>query len=537
MSITLDLKPQEGMQTEALQCPADEMFLGGQAGPGKSWFLLYADVEDAIRHPELRALFLRRNMPELADLLEKAMTMYTALGARFVTQHPLYLRPAFIFPRYTFTEGVDGTLESIEPQPKTTGATFVFGHMSNEKDKYAYSGFEWTRINWDELPNFLESQYTFMWSRVRNAQGIKTRMRATGNPVGIGMLWVKRRFIDSMKPREIKAFVKVGNKDVEVPVGTPKSKTRCFIPGVRSQNGYVGEDYEGNLAQLDSRMYNALALGKWEIEDVPGQLISGKWLDFAFSGKVKPLEDKALMEIPAVAFDYATDRGSDKSVLGEGRGNSMFKLRSWPYTTQSDAAYIVSEAADRYGINMCRVGVDGNGAGVGVCEKLEEGCKEVILNIPEKKGWHVEIKQIPRLERCCETDKSYSEKWKAMRRLNFPNFRSQMYWKLKDDMEHGRIDLSFLLSDKESAQYVEMLQEELLSITYEERGGLIFIIKKEDLRHPDRLGRSPDFADTLAIWNWVRERQREHYKPRNEIDEETWGNSESAEEKYSRAHF
>lgn len=538
MSISLDLAPQPGMQVEALQCPADEMFLGGQAGPGKSWFLLYADIEDAIKHPAMRVLFLRRQMPELADLLEKAMAMYLPLGATFIKQHSLYLRPAFVFPQYKWSVNSDGVLENIEIIPKTQGAIFVFGHMSHETDKYAYGGFEWTRINWDELPNFLETQYTFMWSRVRTAvKGLRTRMRATGNPVGIGMLWVKRRFIDPMPAREIRSFVKVGNKDIEVPIGTPRSKTRCFIPGIRSQNTYLGEDYEGNLAQLDPRMYNALALGKWEVEDVPGQLISGKWLDHALSGKVKPLEDPVLMQIPAVAFDYATDRGSDSSVLMKGRGNRPLSIQAWPYTTQSDAAYLVSDAADQYGIHVCKVGVDGNGPGVGVCERLEEGAKEVILTLPDKKGWHVEIKKIPRLERCCETDKGYSQQWKAMRRLNFPNFRSQMYWKLKDDLEHGRVDLSYLLLDKGSSQYLEKLQEELLSITYEERAGLIFIIKKEDLRHPDRLGRSPDFADTLAIWNWVRERTRETYKRRNEIDEETWGDTEALEEKYARAHF
>jgi hypothetical protein len=132
-----------------------------------------------------------------------------------------------------------------------------------------------------------------------------------------------------------------------------------------------------------------------------------------------------------------------------------------------------------------------------------------VLSLPGKDGWVVDIKSIRNLERCTETDKQFTELWKHRARKNFPNFRSQMYWKLKDDLEHNRIDLSFLLIDKDTDDLaIEELQKELLAITYEERAGMIYILSKKEMRHPDRLGHSPDFADTLAMWNWVRERTR-----------------------------
>jgi len=531
--IQLKLIPQEGMQTEALESPADELFLGGQAGPGKSWLLLFADLPEALEYGNLRVLFLRRNSPELADLLDKAISMYKPLGAKFYTKHPLYQRSAFQFPLYDIEKDEEGNITSINPKPgKPEGAVFVFGHMDEEKTKYDYGGFEFTRINWDELPNFLESQYLFMWSRLRSAKifnddgslrlELKTRMRATGNPVGIGMLWVKRRFIDPMPARCLRAFAKIGDRDIMVDVDShPTAKTRMFIPGDRQQNKFIGQDYEGNLTMLGSRDYNALALGKWEIQDVPGQLISGKWLDHAFSGKVLPLEDATLRDRAALAFDYATDRGSDKSVLMVGPGNKVQKIRAWDYTKQDDAAYLVVREAKLWGWKDVKVAVDGNGPGVGVLEKLESGAKQVKLSLKECWNWVVDIEALPGVERCVETDKQYTDMWKIRARKNFPNFRSQMYWKLKDDLEQGRIDLSALLNEKESAEHIESLQTELLSITYEERAGMIYIVKKEDLRRPDRLGRSPDFADTLAMWNWVRERTREERKVRMpwDIDE------------------
>ena len=113
-----------------------------------------------------------------------------------------------------------------------------------------------------------------------------------------------------------------------------------------------------------------------------------------------------------------------------------------------------------------------------------------------------------------------------------------MYWQLREDFEYGRIDLSGLVQsqDENTTEHLEKLQEELLAITFEERAGLIYIIKKEDLRHADRLGRSPDYADTLAMWNWVRQRTRPKFED-SDIDEFGDKREESLEEKYACAHF
>ena len=523
----IKLVPNAGMQTKALESPADELFLGGQAGPGKSWFLLYADVIDAIKYPTLRVLFLRRKTPELADLLDKAVAMYTPLGARYLTQHPTYRRSVFVFPEFEWKEDEDGNLYDIKIKEgqdrKPSGAMFVFGHMDEEKTKYDYGGFEFQRINWDELPNFMESQYLFMWSRLRSANGIRTRMRGSGNPVGVGMLWVKRRFIDPMPPESLRAFSRVGNRDIMVPVGTPGSRTRMFIPGDRKDNLALDTAYESNLAMLDRRAYEALALGRWQVEDLPGQLISAAWIDFAVSGKVEPIKDEILRKLPSVAFDYATDRGVDKSVLMAGRGNVPMDLRSWPYTRQGDAAYLVTQAVAKWGSTTCKVAIDANGPGTGLAEMLEDGRKDIELKLPEFHGRIVDIPILKDLERCVEVDRTFSDRWKMLGQKNFPNFRSQMYWKLKDDMEHGRLDLSYLANNAEASGNTvdwEELQKELLSITYEERNGLIYVVSKTELRHADRLGRSPDYADTLAMWNWVRDRTRTERAPRMPGDED-----------------
>ena len=60
---------------------------------------------------------------------------------------------------------------------------------------------------------------------------------------------------------------------------------------------------------------------------------------------------------------------------------------------------------------------------------------------------------------------------------------------------------------------LHLLQEEVLAHTYKEENGVIKIIDKNILKDAEHLGRSPDRADALVIWNWVRERHREYKEP------------------------
>ena len=53
-------------------------------------------------------------------------------------------------------------------------------------------------IGFDELTQFEEQQYVFLFSRLRRRADVDfpLRMRAASNPGGIGHEWVKARFID-----------------------------------------------------------------------------------------------------------------------------------------------------------------------------------------------------------------------------------------------------------------------------------------------------------------------------------------------------
>lgn len=494
----LKLIPQEGMQEQVCQSPASELLMGGQAGPGKSWTLLFEDLEDIFRYPQIRILILRRLTTDLGDLTEKAYEMYSPFGARFSSRDRFYKKPTFTFPQFKQVNGV------WKPIPGTTGAKVVLGHCQHEKDKFNYSGFEFPRIKIDEVAQFTESQYLFLFSRCRTAHPeIKATIRSTCNPNGIGMLWVKRRFVDKIKPGEIKAFKRIEGVDTEVPIGTARSLTRTWIPGDRADNKYIGEDYESMLEQLSVEDYNALSKGLWEIPDQDNQLVKGAWWDHALSGEVQPLGNAA-DERFSIGGDFA-HQGQDLSTLFTGKGNKIIKVQHWPKTKTEEFAYAVYKEAQSRGLFSVEVGVDCIGPGVGVGDLLTSGGKIPIDGVLKT------IRPIPNLFKAVHKDPHFEQKWKYG--YKFHTLRSQMWWQFSKDMEEGRVDLSWLADAGCGFTELSKLQEEVLAHTYVVDNGVIKVKSKNDLRDPDKgIGRSPDFADGLVLWNWVRPRSVEEVK-------------------------
>ncbi|MCB0042872.1 MAG: terminase family protein [Caldilinea sp.] len=143
-----------------LLLPHREAFFGGQPGGGKSDALLmgalqYADV------PGYSALLLRRTYADLAlpgALMDRSLEWLVGTDARWNSTTKTWTFPS--------------------------GATVTFGYLENEKDKFRYQGAEFQYVGFDELTQFSETQYTYLFSRLRRLAGVNIplRMRSAGNP-------------------------------------------------------------------------------------------------------------------------------------------------------------------------------------------------------------------------------------------------------------------------------------------------------------------------------------------------------------------
>ena len=220
-------RPFPGGQTEFLSRGEFEVLYGGLAGPGKTDCIVAAATR-YIAHPSYQGLILRRTFPRLLEIIDRCWRIYPSLGGDYRSgEHRWY------FPG---------------------GATITLGHMQHEQDKYNYHGKEFQFIGFDELTEFLESQYLFMFSRARTTHpDLRPHIRSSTNPGGIGHRWVKERFIDIGRPGE--TFI------------DQHGFSRCFIEGSRTDNPALSENdpgYEQRLELLPEIEKMRLKHGIWD---------------------------------------------------------------------------------------------------------------------------------------------------------------------------------------------------------------------------------------------------------------------------------
>jgi hypothetical protein len=350
-------------------------------------------------------------------------------------------------------------------------------------------GHAYHRAYIDEVTRFPKVMYLYIFSRVRGKdKGFPYGIRASANPEedNEGYLWVYERFIQKLKktPLVPRYFKTVKDKDVETTADDPYSRSRVWVPSIRSENSHLDDSYERNLAQLPEHLQNALRYGIWGLSSRSNQVVKTEWWNLAISGEI-PFDKSPSKDYGA---DFAHE-GADKSVLIFGLGNQPQWCKWWPQTKTTEYARIISDDMKAQGVHNTWAAVDCNGPGAGVGDVLAEDSR-----IAE------------RFERCLEKDAHFDAwaKQKFAGRIQFDNWRSQAWWKLREDMEAGAIDLSRLHSGEGYFEDWNKLQEEILYHTFTVENGKVKVISKKELRKADKLGRSPDFADALVLWNWGR---------------------------------
>jgi hypothetical protein len=222
----------EGPQTDFLAADEKDVLYGGAAGGGKS----YAMIVDPLRYAHKsahRALILRRSMPELREMIDKSRELYPQAfpGAKFREVEKLWNFPS--------------------------GAKVEFGFLERDADVYRYQGQAYSWIGFDEITHLpTEFSWNYLASRLRTTDPeIKTYLRCTANPGGVGSHWVKNRYI---APQE-------HNKSFEGKDGL----TRKFIPAKLADNPYLAKDgiYEQMLKSLPPIQRRQLLEGNWDVAE------------------------------------------------------------------------------------------------------------------------------------------------------------------------------------------------------------------------------------------------------------------------------
>jgi len=207
-------------QAEFLLFEGKEGLYGGAAGGGKSDCLLMAALR-YVQFPNYNAILFRRTFSDLSlpgAIMDRAKEWL--LGKNGV--HWSEKEHRFTFP---------------------SKSTLSFGYLEHEDEKLRYQGAEFQFIGFDELTQFSETQYTYLFSRLRKNTGnpVPLFMRSASNPGGKGHEWVFQRFM------------------VE-----GKRNGRLFVSAKLGDNPSLNrEEYEVSLANLDPITRLQLLNGDW----------------------------------------------------------------------------------------------------------------------------------------------------------------------------------------------------------------------------------------------------------------------------------
>lgn len=287
-----------------LMLPHREALYGGAAGGGKSDALLMG----ALQHIDRRsysAIIFRKTIADLKKrgaLIDRSFEWLSGTDAKWSAS-----TYTWIFP---------------------SGATVAFGYLADASAKYSHQSAHYHYIAFDELSQFYQEDYLYLFSRNRrnlcqkhmkasklnnnnppgydprckacvefsDSADIPLRMRGATNPGGLGHVWLKKRFQMTKVKLPDGTFTFVG--------GNPK---RPFISANITDNPYLDEDeYEASLQELDPITRD--------------QLLKGDW-DAAHSGRFK----REWIDIPNGKPRRWSERG-DYWILGpDGNGESILK--------------------------------------------------------------------------------------------------------------------------------------------------------------------------------------------------------------------
>jgi hypothetical protein len=238
----------------------------------------------------------------------------------------------------------------------------------------------------------------------------------------------------------------------------------------------------------DSRLYQAMVRGICP-DQAFNALINSKWLD-----------DAVFADIPddssenAAGVDVAASENGDKGAIAYGKRNRLKHIQEFSCPSASHLAYNLMGKMATYNIPTLLdynvmpeyVGIDSVGVGTATVETFNDN------------GYDVTALSGGQWKETIPSDRFSGEPmWR------FLNLRSQMYYKLREDLRLGLIALD--IADK---TVLYSLRRELLAINYTSDTS-ISIESKEAIKR--KLGgKSPNMADALAYWNWVRNGYRVH---------------------------
>jgi hypothetical protein len=448
--------PQNLPQQQAHASEADEIFYGGRAGGGKTDL----GIGVALTKHKKTTIF-RRYYKDLRDIV--ARTIEIVGNTRGLNQ----------------SAGIWRDLPGDR--------MIEYGAMQLETDKYRFKGRGRDCMVFDEAPDFTESQILFVtgWLRTDDP-ALRPQVFLCGNPpttsegawiIARYAAWLDKQHPNPAKPGELRWYVRIDDKDIEVESGEPIEhdgemlypKSRTFIPASLKDNPYITEDYIRQLQNLPEPLRSQLLYGDFDAssEDDPWQVLPTAWVQAA-QRRWRETE-KPDLALRAVGNDVARG-GKDKSTFAPLYGTWFDELRVYPGVETPDGDSVIDLLLDIAGLDDT-VAIDVIGVGSSVYDAgRRRGFKKLIpvnnSGAPSKRA----------------TDKT--------KKYAFANVRAEALWKFREALDPNSGEDICLPPGLE-------LLLDLCTPRYKVVGGKYWIESKDDIKA--RIHRSPDLGDAVVL--------------------------------------
>lgn len=443
-------------QQLALESEADELFYGGEAGGGKSDLVLGCPI---LRHK--RSVVFRRTSPNLKSIIRRSVEI---LG------HENYNKSNKIHDL-----GNDRFLE--------------FGYMQYEEDKSNWQGSPHDFIGFDEIPEFLESQYLFVigWNRSEDPKQ-RCRTIVAGNPpvnndgqwvIKAWEPWLNPDFPEPAEDGELRWYYydedgrlqwKMSDEPVLINGKLERTRSRTFIRAGLDDNPHLSQDgsYRAVLNSLPPVYRAAFRDGDFfavaRAKSDPFQVIPTEWVRAA---QQRWLEREKPTGRPTAGGHDVSRGGTDQTTYVERWGNYFGEIHKWPG----------------------RLVVDGQAAATlvqGVCNNPE------YINVDTIGYGSSSYDVLKHIYICHEFISSHKSHYRSEdTKLKPYNLRDEMHWRMREALKPGSgYDICLPPSTE--------LLADLCSAKYEIRsGGVVKVESKEDIKK--RIGRSPDEGDCVLM--------------------------------------
>lgn len=439
MIVEIKPTPKQFEAWQAFQNPAVfEIFLGGGAGGGKSWWLCETRLYNAYRFQGYKSFIARK---ELKRLMQSTYVTFT----KVCQHHKIPETDWKLNGQYNYIEFKNGSrIDLLDANRQPSDPLYErFGSLEYSDGAFEEAG-EIDFLAFDVLKGRVNRH-------LNDQLGIIPSVCVTGNPK---KNWTYTRYYKRWKNGVLPPDI-------------------AFIQALYSDNPYAAKSYKETLSRTeDKATKERLMFGNWEYDDDPNVLMAFDAIEDIFTNTVEESPERYL------TADVAR-YGSDKVVIKLWQGFDNYKTVTRVKQGIDVTAELIAEIArdERIPWSHCLVDEDGIGGGV---VDINRGMLGFTANAQPLED--------PRLISLDPYDP------KPHPRPNYQSLKAQCSYLLAEWVNNRRIAVRGLSIEEREAHVEELGQ---IKSRDADMDGKLKIMPKDEIK--ERLGRSPDYADAMMM--------------------------------------